>query len=326
MVGPFRYLGGNPPGSGGLLMLTRLVGTKFQIDVLWNVASLVVLGATAVAVNAVIGRFAGPAALGLFNEVFAVFVILSQLCVGGVHFSVLSHLSRSHSDPVRRAVVATAAILAAAPLSAAVCLIAYLARPIAAAWFGDQAVATGLAFAIPGVFLFALNKVLLNILNGVGYMRAYAIFQALRFPLVLVGVAAVIARGLPSSDLPASLTFSESILFTGLMTYVSCRVIRFRLGPTVPGWVREHLSFGTRGFLSGMFAEMSTRVDIIMLGYFLNKARVGVYSLAAVIAEGINQVPFAVRKNVDPLLGRAFADGDTAPLESRLGTPSAPCT
>jgi O-antigen/teichoic acid export membrane protein len=79
--------------------------------------------------------------------------------------------------------------------------------------------------------------------------------------------------------------------------------------------MRNHISFGLRSFLSGALSELNTRVDVLMLGFFVSDGIVGIYSLAAIFAEGFNQLPHIVRNNLDPLLGRRFADGDLSRVE-----------
>jgi O-antigen/teichoic acid export membrane protein len=46
-----------------------------------------------------------------------------------------------------------------------------------------------------------------------------------------------------------------------------------------------------------------------MLGYFSTDAVVGIYSFVSTLAEGFGQIPFAVRWNVDPILGKYFSEG-----------------
>lgn len=59
--------------------------------------------------------------------------------------------------------------------------------------------------------------------------------------------------------------------------------------------------------LSGSLIELNTRTDVLILGLLLPDRVVGYYSFAAILAEGFAQIPFAVRNNVDPLIGDYFA-------------------
>ena len=299
---------------GRILSSPPPLARKFSIDFLWNVGSLAVLGASGIVLHAIIGRFAGAEALGIFNQVFAFYIFLSQIAVGGIHFSVLKHVSHHQMEPRRCAEVAVAGAVLAAGLSVLVALVAYGGRGLAGSLLDSPGVAVGLGWAAPGLIAFALNKVLLNTLNGLHRMRAFAVFQAARVLLIVTGVALIVASGWPASRLAAALSFAEWTLLAGLLLYVQQALPMFSargLGP----WFREHLSFGSRGFLSGALTEANSRVDVLVLGIFRDDAIVGIYSFAAILAEGFAQLAFVVRRNLDPLFGESFARGDTERIE-----------
>ena len=306
-------LGFQKRGSAGDRRLGR--------DVLWNVGSLVVLGVSGVVINTVIARLQGREALGVFNQVFAFYIVLSQLAVGGLQFSVLQKVSYHHDDRRACSRIASSALLLVAAVSAIVCLVAFAGRHLAGRLLDSPAVSLGIAFVIPGLFLYSLNKLLINVVNGLRHMRAYAVFQSLRFLFILLAIVAIIRLGYPATHLPLALSLAEAVLFVGLTTYLHARQLRLTLDRSLGQWFRQHLSYGTRGVLSGILHELNTRVDILILGYFLDDAAVGLYSFAAVLAEGFGQVPVAVRWNVDPIIGRCFAEGrpqDIAALAHRV--------
>src|SRR5205823_14903572 len=72
-----------------------LLTGKFSTDVLWNLGSLALLGASGVLINTIIARHQSPISLGVFNQAFAFYMVLSQLAVGGMQFSIVNYLSRS---------------------------------------------------------------------------------------------------------------------------------------------------------------------------------------------------------------------------------------
>jgi O-antigen/teichoic acid export membrane protein len=47
----------------------------------------------------------------------------------------------------------------------------------------------------------------------------------------------------------------------------------------------------------------------LVLGFFFDDAKVGIYSFAAVFAEGFAQIPLVLRRNLDPLFGASIAQG-----------------
>jgi len=292
---------------------------KFERDVLWGMAALGVLGVSGIVMNLLIARWAGPGALGVFNQVYAAYIVLSQVAVGGVQFSVLRHVSEARDDPARCAAMTTGAVLALAPLAALAGLATALLAGPAGALLDSPEVATGLRLAAPGLVCFVLNKALLMVLNGTRRMRAYALLQSLRYVLMLAVIAALLALGRPAAQLGASFTVAEVVVLAAVLAYLPRQL--FRLAPVASGWpwARTHLGFGARGALSGVLGELNTRVDVLMLGYFLKDAAVGVYSFAAILAEGFGQLSYVVRQNVDPLLAKPLAAGETEAVSAIAG-------
>jgi O-antigen/teichoic acid export membrane protein len=146
-------------------------------------------------------------------------------------------------------------------------------------------------------------------------MRTYAIFKGLRYVLIPASILVIVGLGLPYDCLALSLSVSELVLFFGLMVYIHTRLFRFRWPLATRFWLSEHAWFGIRGVLSGVLTELDTRIDVLMLGYFSNDTTVGLYSFAAILAEGIGQIPLVLRQNIDPIIGRHFATGDKEKIE-----------
>lgn len=295
-------------------MLSRLrpmlgMNRRFNVEVAWNLASFGVLAVSGIVINIVIVRAHDKAALGVFNQVFAFYILLTQLAVLGVHFSALKHISHNARDRKRCAEIATAAVVLVAAMGLVIACGTYLSREIVAHWWRSEGVGTGLAIVAPGILFFALNKVYLNILNGLRHMRAYAVFQAARFIFIVVSILVMVRLGLSPDLLAASLTVSETLLLVLMLVYVYGGVLPIRLNGQMGTWIREHARFGIRGFLSGALAEINTRVDVLMLGFLASDALVGIYSFAALIAEGFSQIALVVRRVVDPIIGERFAQG-----------------
>lgn len=169
--------------------------------------------------------------------------------------------------------------------------------------------------AAPGLFLFALNKLLLGVENGRRRMRAFACFQGLRYVFVLGAFAWALAWGLPAEKLPIVFTVAELLLFPLLLADVS-RDVRWWRARRPSAWSGRHLRFGAKSVLSGMLLELNSRVDVLMLGYFLADAQVGVYSFAALFAEGFYQLFVVLQTNYNPLLAGHVARRRASELEA----------
>jgi O-antigen/teichoic acid export membrane protein len=149
-------------------------------------------------------------------------------------------------------------------------------------------------------------------------MRSFAACTALRYALIPVGLLAWIAwdpERTKSDGLAFVFTFSEGILFLVLAVEVA-RQLSFPLGGAWKDWLAPHVAYGTKSLASGVLLELNAKVDVWMIGVYLADRDVGVYAMAAMVAEGIYQMLVVLQNNCNPLLARQIAGKDWAGLRS----------
>ena len=308
MIDPIVTSGNNDDSSGA--------SRKFSRDVLWNAGGLAVAGVAGIALSALVGLVYGAAALGAFNQVFAAYLFSSQLAVLGVHHSALAEIAAT-DDPRSRAGAATSALLLAAGIGAVVAAGFWLAAPLVAAVLESPAVATGMRWATPAIAMFAVTKVNLAAAVAVRRMRWYAVLNAGRIVWMLGGFAACVALDARPAVLPVILSVSE--LATLLLSLVAIRDLVGTAGLADLGArIRRHLGFGLKGVMSGVVAELNTRIDVLMLGYYAGDAVVGIYSFAATLAEGAFQLLIVLRTNYAPVVARLWAAGERRALAAMI--------
>ena len=298
-------------------MRQKLKVGRFGRDVVWNLVSTGFLALAGLALHFGIGRFYGAETYGVFSQVYAIYLVLSQLAVGGFVFSVLSLSGEYAHDKSAVRSILSSALLLTIGLSSAVCALTFLLRDAIAAVLNSDAVAVGLLWILPGLWCMAINKILIFSLNGLRHMRLFAVAQATRYLLILVIVIVMISFSAPGYLLPAVFSGAELILLPLLLIYfwrsglLSIRTIRMR-------WLRRHAVFGTKAFSGGLLADANSKIDILMLGYFLSDAIVGVYSFAAMLVEGFAQIVVAVQSNVSPVLSNLRAENRMSEARSLL--------
>lgn len=281
--------------------------SRFNVDyrqlddhALWNIVGLGLMGAAGVALNCVVVRIYGPAVLGIFNQVFAVFIVAGQLISGGLYFSTLqmTAVAPLENRPVAR--VWTASLLIGVVTAGLGCAGLWKILPSLGRWFQSPGVEEGLRWALPGLFFFALNKVGLAVVNGLSAMRGFAVIQTSRAILIVGSVSALAFLGWPGPSLPAAFTIAEAIVGVGLFLWLARRVGFGRVSFSAD--IFPTILFSLKGLLAGLLLEVNTRVDVLMLGFFMSDRVVGIYSFAALLAEGLLQVPYILSANVNALL------------------------
>lgn len=281
---------------------------RFQSDVAWNVASLAILGVAGLALNVLIGEHWDESTLGVFNQALAAYTFFSMAAVGGIDRSALRAVAGAGGDRARVASAARATLVPTALLAAVVALLYWLARAPIATVLESPGVADAIEASAPGLFFFAVNKVLLAIVNGEGRMRAFAAYQSLRYLGILAALYGAMRMDVDGDRLMVVFTASEAFLFLVAGADVA-RVLRG--APRAwAGEMRAHVDFGVRSAFSGVLLELNAKVDVWMIGIAMSDAAVGVYTYAAMLAEGLYQLVVVLQNVYNPILARHLAAGD----------------
>lgn len=294
-------------------MSWNLLRGKLNRDMVWSMGGLAIFAVAGFCLNALIGRFYGAAALGLFNLVLALYLILAQVCVGGMYFSVLRYASEYAEDKEALGEILVNALVVALGVSLVICGGVFVLRHSIGGFFASPDLALGLLCILPGLVVFALNKIYAALVNSMRHMRFLALVTALRGGLIVSFAYAFYRADLAASLLPLALSGAEVVLFLLFTAFV--------FGPAgVPisrfgrAWLDRHLRFGWRVFLSGFLIDVNPRIDLLMLAYFSGDRAVGIYSMAAMIAEGLYQLPVVVQLNINPIIARLGVVGQLSEL------------
>jgi O-antigen/teichoic acid export membrane protein len=232
---------------------------KNEQDLLWNFGSYAVMGICGVLKYFVIAAFYSPEVLGVYNQVYSIYMMVSQFSTGGVHLSTLKYVAQYAHDPKKYRIIGTSALLLAWFFALVTCVTLWLMRGTIGVWLDSANVAVGLLYAIPGLLFFSLNKVFLAVMNGLSKMKTYAIYQALRYVLMVLVIVIVAVLGLPGPALSVVFTIAEIILSIFL-------VVTLRSEISLPSveewkeWLRTHFSFGIRSMFSNVLVGLNPRV------------------------------------------------------------------
>lgn len=287
--------------------------TSLSSGIIWNALALGFMALAGIGLNLAVGRAYGAAALGTFNITFALYIFFSQIAAFGLHLSVLRGVSAAVSEGASRtATVVYSGLVLCLCLAVLVTLAALASTPLIVRLFpAVPDLQVSWLIAAPGLLAFAINKYLLGVVNGLQHMRAFAVFQSLRYVLILGVLLCLYSYGAPAQWLAAALSGSEFVLNLFVLIYVLKAVPPIRHKRLDRAEIGRHLHFGARVFPAGLVAELNTRVDVLMVGAFLNDRAAGIYSIAGLIYEAALQAVMVLRNNINPRLARAIAEGRT---------------
>ncbi len=290
------------------------LSSKFKSDVIWNIlgyAGILVIG---VLLNILILKFYDDEALGVFNQVYAIYIFLSQLAVGGVHLSIQHFVPRFYNRASYVSDFILTALVISLLSSIVVIGLGYLCIPLFSDLLNSEYVEISLYFTLWGLLFFSFNKIILSAHNGLRNMGLFAFFQFIRFALMLFVLLYFIVQHYDMVYLSSILALSECILFFILLVSIS-KYLRFQFNTRFMKIMKMQFLFGNKAMLGNVLLDLNTKIDIFVLGIYLSDARVGLYSMAATIFEGFSQIAVLLRNNFNPIITKAFAKNNKVLLE-----------
>lgn len=150
-------------------------------------------------------------------------------------------------------------------------------------------------------------------------MRSFAFCQVLRASGM---TATILYVCLSESQNYLQLTFCFLVGEVLVLGFCLARNLGLILPPSPKwkGWISKHLSFGLRSFGAGVFVELNTRVDVLVIGFFLSDHAVGVYTYGAIFAEGFMQFIVIKRNILNPFIGKHLMKKDRSEFRKWLPT------
>ncbi len=286
--------------------MKSIIKNNFIEGLIWNYGSVAILSASGFLINFLIVYFYDAAVLGIFNRALAWYGVFSQITVWGVHMSVMRLIPEYKDNRREREQIISSALIGVFPFSAFCVVIIEFLLPFIVT--SNYNLLISMQILMPGLAFFSVNKILLNYLNGLSEMKPYAVFQSLRYILIVLTVFGMGILRCHNKWLTVCFTASEIVVFFSIAAYLIHRGL-FIKKPEMK-YLKRHARFGTYILMSNLVTELNTKVDIICLGFIVgDDYLIGIYSFAVLFAEGFYQLYFVIRRSVNPKITEYYVDG-----------------
>ena len=300
-------------------MLNNIFHNKLKKDIAWTLGSFSILAMSGVIINIMVAWLRDVSTLGVFNLAYAIYIIASQIAVCGLHYSVMRHSALYESSPDTRQKLMHTASIMSLMLGFLVAILVYIFSPLLGALFHSPAAAKAISCSALGLTLFPLNKVLLAYLNGLREMKIFSLLQSLRYTIVMVWVTFMSASTLPIEYITYGFFVAEFITTCIALGYMYWKkLFMVNQWSFSVRWAKLHFSFGAKSLLAGMFVELNSRVDVLLIGMYLTESQVGIYSFLAMLVDGLYHVLAMVRINFNPVLVGAVRDNKFKEIQNLL--------
>lgn len=296
--------------------ITSLLKNKFTKGVSYVLISSIILGISGFLLNFIIGLYYSPADLGIFNQCFALTQLFSVVGTFGIVSSNV-HFIAHHTDDLKlQSDIQSSALILTFSISLILSIILYILGNIKEDLFFNKEVNQAfinIVFILP---FMVSNRLNISYINAIREMKLYSILQSSRWLLLLSILLIFTFTNQDIYTIVQSFLFSEIILFF-IILFIIRQFFTFSLFLSKE-WVKKHLYFGGKTLLVSIISETSGKIDIFLIGFFLNNYNVGIYSFASTICSGIMMIPSAVATNFNPIISKLWFEGKKDELQQKV--------
>ena len=279
--------------------------SRFDRGIINNALSFLIVGLCGLILNVLILYFYNLETLGIFNQAFAIYVIISQLANFGLYYSVLNVSSDVNINSQQKIDSIFSALILGILISIPVILVALNFIDNIIYYFNSRPLGKSIEIGCYALVFFSGNKVLIAGLNGLGRVSLVAFFNALRPSLIIIVLIIAVLSKVQGQYLFVVFFFSELFLFTFLLWYYLSKE-KLPNPHKVLTHIITHITFGSKSVLNALLVEFNPKVDILLIGFYFNDEIAGAYSIAAMIIEGINQIPQIFMINLNQRLSTLY--------------------
>ena len=287
-------------------VLKYLKLSRFSLGVVNNSVSFIIIGISGILINFLILFKYDVAMLGVFNQLIAVYVVLSQIINVGLYYSILNFTSDPAYKKTQKIDSIFSALLFGFVISIPIIILIKNNYNHFSYLFDSDYVGNAVHISSYALGFFSANKILIAGLNGLGKLFEVAIFNAIRPILAVSFLVAVIFFDLDQIKIFYMFLFSETILFTIILTYYKVNNNFPKLYNNIPKYFRWHIKYGLKSIPNALLIEFNPKVDIMLIGYVFSDYIAGMYSIASMVAEGQNQIPQIFMVNLNHRISKLY--------------------
>jgi O-antigen/teichoic acid export membrane protein len=288
--------------------------SKFGKDTIWLLFGQATAMGAGLFLNLFIGFKYGTAALGVFNQSLAYYLILSTVFALGLNNTLVKKIAEKSRSEAEENKLFTAnlfiTIIVSSVLSSTLILVLLSFPGMLATEELVKTVPTML-LALP---LFCINKNFGAFYSGNRKQKFFAYQRIYRWG----GLAVLFYVGgyyqYPIEQLIHSFLFIEGTL-TLLNLALNHKRITFNISLKL---IRESFRFGMGSYISEITSTFNNSIDIILVAYFLSDQEAGQYSFIAFFVRTMYVFPGILMQNISPIISNHWMRKTISELNNKL--------
>lgn len=266
---------------------------RFLFDVSKSFISSIVALFTGFFITVLLGKYLGAEELGLYRMSYTVYGIVLMFASLGFPAAITKYVAQNQKNKKKISQILSVSILISVFMGILLIILFFIASNYISFVFNMPNLRILLrVFSL--AFPFALlNSMMFGFLNGMRKLKEYSIAMITQNTLIFLFTLPLVYYGLKSLGVAIGVIFSSVITFF-ILSYFNREYIKRNLLNFFPTF-KELSKFGIKIVGIGSISEINNRLDIVMIGYFLNPIQIGYYAVSIATSKFILIVPSSIQ-------------------------------
>lgn len=265
--------------------------------------------------NVFIGIYKGVEDLGVFNQALAFYTILSTFFAVGLNNTIIKKIAEADKDNEKANRTLSSSLLMTLLISGTFSFAAILVAKFNASFFSNALLAEVVVIPFITLPLFNLNKNFMAYNSGMRNQKQFAIARIVRWIAVLTYVLIALINDWSLLVIMYAFPVSEGLLFVYHLINIGVKM-KFTIKKED---LKSNLSFGLKSYVAEVIAVLTASMDVILIGYFLTNAEVGIYSFILFFAKTLYVFPGILMQNINPVISNLWGQQKLDELKIKIG-------
>ena len=292
------------------------VAKRFSLDVSWVFFSSVITLVIGFLIRPLLARWLGPEGLGFYSIILMVYSITLIFGSFGLPMALTKYVSEFKKDNKKLSQFATSGLLSSLIFGTIVGFILYFLSEIIADFFDMPKLLIPIKLLACVLPFAAFLEGQINILNGLRAMKHFTVLVISQQILMICFIIVFIALGYGINGAVIGILLSSMITVV-FGQFILKRFINLDFDELIPN-MKKIIPFGGKLAATNSVNTINTRLDIIMVGYFLMATDVGYYSVALALSQFFWFIPLSIQRITYPFTAQYWNEEDHEMLKKML--------
>ncbi len=284
----------------------------------WSLISLITASFIHLMLRIMLGKEIGPSGLGIYTLIFTIYMLGMQFAGFGIGSALTKYIAEYHDNLSEIKEFISVGILGSIVSGSVMGVFLYLlSNIISTLFFHNPSMINLLKFTALCFPFIAVQKAVIGSLNGLMDMKRYAIMNITQSISVLI-FTVFLVHSLDMNVRGAVLGFVIPTILVGLVSPIFIRNYLKAIPKFANKILKEFSLFGFYVVLTNSIGIISTEIDSLMIGYFMNATDVGYYAVAIIFIQGLTLIPDAIQRVTTPLIATFYGKRDVESIRSLI--------